>query len=176
MAAQCLGSFGSHKWRYHQYLKEKYYQNLPKDREGDEGIHGFSKETVWVNKRYIPTDLRSTAPVARHKLMTPDQLPQAEKHWVPDGEQSLRSISRASEETCIYRSQPSTRSEQWSTLRQMLPSYGTPIRKGPPNWGTGMALPPVVTPKKQSRFPHINSPMTKYTDDMHLTNRLFRLH
>ncbi|XP_071963963.1 uncharacterized protein [Antedon mediterranea] len=175
MSGECMGTFGSYQWRYPQYLMEKYYQNVT-PAAGDDGVQGASTETVWVNKRYIPTDLRSTAPVARHKLMTPTNLPQVEKHWVPYGEPSLSRILRATEEQFIYKSQPSTRSEQWSTLRQLLPSYGRPIRKCPPNWGTGIALPPLVTPKREERFPHINSPMTRYTDDMHLTNRLFRLH
>ncbi|XP_022099442.1 uncharacterized protein LOC110983991 [Acanthaster planci] len=178
MTAQCMGNFGSHKWLYPEYLLDKYEDRVlkPRNEQNETDICGYSKDTVWVNKRYIPTDLRSTAPVPRHKLMAPKALPLAEPHWVPLGEPSLRSISRAKEEAGICVSSPSTRCEEWSTLRQMLPSSGRPITFSPPNWGTGMAMPPRMVREKQTRFPHINSPMTRYTDDMHLTNRLFKLH
>lgn len=89
MTAQCMGNFGCHKWLYPQYLndalQEKYqliryspngYQPLAfRDRRnGVDKIDGDCQETVWVNKRYIPTDLRSTAPVPRHKLLAPKKV------------------------------------------------------------------------------------------------------
>lgn len=88
MTAQCMGNFGCHKWLYPQYLndalQEKYqlirfspngYQPLAcKESNNDDKIDGDSHETVWVNKRYIPTDLRSTAPVPRHKLLAPRKV------------------------------------------------------------------------------------------------------
>jgi hypothetical protein len=97
-----MGNFGSHKWLYPDYLLDKYEERVlrPRQEENPTAIAGYSGDTVWVNKRYIPTDLRAT----------------------------------------------------------------------------GMASPPAMVRQKQSRFPHINSPMTRYTDDMHLTNRLFKLH
>ncbi|KAJ8045758.1 hypothetical protein HOLleu_08831 [Holothuria leucospilota] len=88
-------------------------------------------------------------------------LPATDRHWVPLGEASLRSISRSGEENQIFVSATSTRSEEWSTLRQILPSIGRPQRQRPPNWGTGLARPPHMTEIKQSRFPHVNSPMTR---------------
>lgn len=89
------------------------------------------------------------------------QLPATDRHWVPLGEASLRSISRSGEENQIFVSATSTRSEEWSTLRQILPSIGRPQRQRPPNWGTGLARPPHMTEIKQSRFHHVNSPMTR---------------
>ncbi|XP_041468808.1 uncharacterized protein LOC121418774 [Lytechinus variegatus] len=182
MTAQCMGNFGAHKWRYPEFVAERYGrsnrspepENQPK--QDDVAIQGVSDQTVWVNKRYIPTDLRSTAPVPRHKLLAPRRLPQAERHWVPLGEASLRQFSRAMEERELYVSQPSTRSEDWSTLRQILPSKGLPLRHSPPNWGTGSAYAPPMIGARQRRFPHINSPMTRYVDDMHTTHKLFKLH
>ncbi|XP_072164288.1 uncharacterized protein [Diadema setosum] len=177
-----MGNFGAHKWRYHETLADYFNRSngtfVPtSDTKQDEvNIQGDSRETVWVNKRYIPTDLRSTAPVPRHKLLAPRQLPQAERGWVPMGEASLRQISRANEEKELYVSQPSTRSEDWSTLRQMLPSTGRPLRFSPPNWGTGHAYAPPMIGHRQTRFPHINSPMTRYVDNMHTTHKLFKLH
>ncbi|XP_078001067.1 uncharacterized protein LOC144453619 [Glandiceps talaboti] len=160
MAAQSFGAFGAYKYLYSRY------------QEPDSGEF----QTVWVSKRYIPTDLRSTAPVPRHKLMSSSGMPQANPSWVPLGEPSLGMIDRGFEEKEIYASQPSTRAEEWSTLRQVLPSRGRPYRHGPPNWGTGITDPPRLISRQQSRFPHINSPMTRYVDDMHATNRLFKLH
>ena len=68
----------------------------------------------------------------------------------------------------------STRCEDWSTLHRTLPSVGYPLKESPPNWGTGASPAPKMTNKKIERFPAINSPMTRYVDDMAKTNRLFR--
>ncbi|XP_002731026.1 uncharacterized protein LOC100374962 [Saccoglossus kowalevskii] len=160
MAAHCCGSFGAYKHLYSRH------QDLSTD-----GL-----ETVWVSKRFIPTDLRSTAPVPKHKPMVSREYQQLPSYWVPLGEPSLKVIDRGYEEREIYASQPSTRSEEWSSLRQILPSRGTCRRGYPPNWGTGIAVPPPTSPYKETRFPHINSPMTRYVDHMHQTNRLFKLH
>lgn len=175
-----MGNFGMYKMFYPQYLDKQWneYKALEakSQEQDDKHIRGFSPDTVWVNKRYIPTDLRSTAPVARHKLIAPRCLPPSKKEWIPIGEASVRDFSRAREETDIHASSPSTRCEEWSTLRQLLPSRGRSLTHSPPNWGTGAAYPPEMLGRKQTRFPHLNSPMTRYTDDMHLTNRLYKLH
>lgn len=165
MAAQCMGNFGMYKMFYPQYLDKQWneYKALEakSQDQDDKDIRGFSPDTVWVNKRYIPTDLRSTAPVARHKLIAPRCLPPSKKEWIPIGEASVRDFSRAREETDIHASSPSTRCEEWSTLRQLLPSRGRSLTHSPPNWGTGAAYPPDMLGRKQTRFPHLNSPMTR---------------
>jgi len=165
MAASCLGTFGTY-----QYMWSRHAFN---DGQGD-------GSTVWVTKRYKPTDLRVTAPVPRQKLMAPEvkDLPRPADHWMPPRHASWHTsaASRDHEANAIYRSQPSTRCEEFSTLREMLPSNGRPVRSRPPNWGTWYAQPPHLQSDNQRRFPHINSPMTRYVDDMHLTNRLFKLH
>lgn len=164
MTANCLGSFGTY-----QYVWSRHFNEANPDANR-------SKETVWVTKRYIPTDLRVSAPVPIQKLMAPDvkELPRPADHWLlPRLESKSNRLNR---ERYVYTSQPSTRCEEWSTLRQMLPSAGGPVRIGPQNWGSGASAPPNVTPELNRRFPHINSPMTRYVDDMHLTNRLFKLH
>ncbi|XP_046375975.1 uncharacterized protein LOC124148751 [Haliotis rufescens] len=163
MAALSMGAFGL---SYQKYLQEQG----DRERELNRG-----PGAVWVTKRYIPTDLRVTAPVPRHKFLAPADLPTVEEHWLPVGEPPLRSFDRR-EEKMIYASHPSSRSEEWSTLRQTLPSRGGHKKPCPPNWGTGTSLPPIVTERTVSRFPIVNSPMTRYVDDMHLTNRLFKLH
>ncbi|KAL5008898.1 hypothetical protein ScPMuIL_014479 [Solemya velum] len=166
MAAHSMGSFGAYKHAYSRYIAGL------RDSENNEA----RPETVWVTKRYIPSDLRTTAPVPRHKLLAPKILPASEEHWVPVTDPPLWRFDRGFEGT-IFPSTPSTRSEEYSTLRQMFPSKGLPVKFSPQNWGTGTGRPPDYLEKlSRKRFPIINSPMTRYVDDMHLTNRLFKLH
>lgn len=155
MAASSMGQFGSHKiaWHLQRQGIEKYLPPLAND------------DTVWVTKRYVPTDLRAKAPVPRHKLIASDvkQLPMPEPFWIPSVERTNPwSFSREHEESGqSLVSQPSTRCEEWSTLRQMLPSRGSSLRQRPSNWGTGYIEPPDRTLNVQRSFPHINSPMTR---------------
>ena len=159
MAASCLGNFGTYKytslasrardgvdWRGNQY------QQQPSCQEG----------MVWVTQRYTPTDLRVTAPVPRHKPMAVDvkTLPVPPAHWLNPRELSPWEYTRETS-SLNYQSHPSTRSEEWSTLRQMLPSSGRPCKTRPPNWGTGYNRPPSMTSNHLQKFPHINSPMTR---------------
>lgn len=167
-----MGAFGAYKQAYSRYLQE-LEQREKELEEGDEDSPEV--ETVWVTKRYVPTDLRLTAPVPRHKLFAPKDLPYPERHWIPVRDPPLRSFERSAS-AIIYRSHPSTRCEEFSTLRQMLPSYGSVRKLNPPSWGTSYSLPPIVIDRPTKRFPLVNSPMTRYVDDMHLTNRLFKLH
>jgi len=84
----------------------------------------------------------------------------APAHYVPTHEASIKSFSRASEEKDTYARCQSTRCEEWSTLRQMYPSKGHILRHLPPKWGTCCDTESQWSKKKQTRFPHINSPMT----------------
>ncbi|KAK7504308.1 hypothetical protein BaRGS_00004612 [Batillaria attramentaria] len=168
MAAASMGAFGAYKLQYHRYL-----QKLAEREQEEEDPEN---ETVWVTKRYDPLDLRVVAPVPRHKLLAPKaNAGAAEEHWVPVGDPPLRSFERGRARV-VFASYPSTRSEDWSTLRQMLPSRGAPHRVRPPNWGTGLAPPPFIKERAPPRLPHVNSPMTRYVDDMHTTNKLFRIY
>lgn len=153
MAALSMGNFGAYKMAYNKYLHEREERERASLKE--------DPETVWVTKRYIPTDLRVTAPVPRHKLVAPRTLPVADPHWVPPIDPPLRSFDRGPE-SFIFKSHPSTRCEEYSTLRQMLPSNGSLYRISPPNWGTGCGVPVYYTERPQRRFPTINSPMTRY--------------
>ena len=152
-----MGSFGAYKHAYSKYKQEleareqEFMKNEP---------HIPEPQTVWVTKRYIPTDLRVTAPVPRHKLFAPKSLPQADYHWIPRMDPPLRSFER-SPERAIFASHPSSRCEEYSTLRQMLPSSGSSWKRSPPNWGTSYGDPPSLIDKPPKRFPIINSPMTR---------------
>lgn len=151
-----MGAFGIYKHAWNRRLQHMHEQVDQQDPRND---------VVWVTKRYIPSDLRVSAPVQRHKPMAVSvrSLPRPEKHWVPTSEASLRAYQKENSKPMTYRfvSQPSTRCEEWSTLRQMLPSGGWPCSLRPPNWGTGYGPPPKTADKLQRRFPHINSPMTR---------------
>lgn len=120
-------------------------------------------ELVWVNHWYTPEDLRSSAPAQRHKFLAQPQLNLSTlpTHWTRQNEAPLRLFSRSHEERRIQSSHPSSRCEEWSTLRQMLPSKGHCNRHLPPKWGTGTSTPPTWEQKVPKRFPVINSPMTK---------------
>ena len=133
-------------------------------------------DVVWVNKRYIPIDLRSTAPVARLKFINPSTFPPVPTAWKQPVQPAIQYFSRQKEESQFYPFSPSTRCEEWSTLRQMLPSRGRPLKQLPPRWGCNQTTPIDFVANKEKRYPKINSPMTKYVDELHVTNRLFKLH
>jgi hypothetical protein len=146
MAAQCLGGF-------------LYgYKN-----RGE--IHPKNSEVVWVNKRYCPLDMRSSAPVPRSKFLleqrTSEEISAIPTHWKKDVEPSLKTFSRHLEEEQWYPSSQATRCQEWSTLRQILPSRGIPDRLIAPRWGTNITNNMNFQPSTERKFPHINSPMTR---------------
>lgn len=121
-----------------------------------------SNYVSWVLKRFNPADERDLAPVPRHKILTPSQLPRPRSFWVPNRTPRPRSFDRSSEEQPhVFRSAISTRCEDWSTLREMLPSRGRAIRSKPPEWAARSHEAPFMTTTIQTRFPHINSEMTR---------------
>ena len=138
------------------YTRHVWSAKFPRNRHND---------LVWVNRWYTPEDLRSSAPTQRHKFLAQPQpvLNSLPIHWVPLSETPLKSFSRASEEKHLQVSDPSSRCEQWSTLRQMLPSRGhcEGAHSKPPKWGTGSSQSPPWSLRKPKRYPHINSPMTR---------------
>ena len=155
MTATCMGTFGTYQYMWSHNIRE-----LSKVKPTECN----SKSTVWITKRYIPTDLRVQAPVPRHKLIAPDvrDVPVPEKHWIPQPRNIPAKGHYANRlQKDIFPSSPSTRSEEWSTLRQMLPSRGRSHKVYPVNWGTGSSPPPSMSSHQQTYFPHINSPMTR---------------
>jgi len=142
-------------------------------------IYLQSNEVVWVNKRYVPIELRSTAPVPRHKLLNNKNITsESIATWRrPIIEPPIHSYKRQPNESLFQHSSPAYQCQEWSTLRQMLGSRGVVVKKSPPLWGTNQAEPNTFDDGRRcSRFPVINSPMTSYVDAMHVTNRLFTLH
>lgn len=148
-------------------------------------------EVVWCHKRYIPTDLRSTAPVPRHKFLNPRILTCDTTGWEKLVDPPMQFYMRCSSprhagivehdkesgRKCYF-SAPSSRCEEWSTLREMLPSIGFQQKKpSPPPWGVSHAAPNLkYKTKPDTNLPMINSEMTSYIDTMHVADRLFRLY
>ena len=150
------------------------------------GFGGFSKQywnvsiphtqynkLTWTTRRYTPTDLRSTMPVQAHKFIGPTRpWSSIQRCWVTRPEPSPQTYSAqprpgtsrtaAAEGHLMCPSSPATRSEEWSTLRQMLPSKGQYMKQRPHKWGTSgdLAL-PNITNTRPTHFPKYNSPMTK---------------
>lgn len=93
----------------------------------------------------------------------PDNLNNIPKAWCYQVNAPSELYCRDKEELRLLPYSHATRCEEWSTLRQMLPSKGYINKYASPRWGTG---PPHNVSYKQeapSRFPHINSPMTRYS-------------
>ncbi|KAF6023996.1 hypothetical protein EB796_017693 [Bugula neritina] len=171
----------------HQPRKSKLGLEVPPTNNKDDnhydhvahaGLQDFNPEVTWVVKRYMPLDERTYAPVPRHKyILKPSGVPPPPQ-WIPPKADSFPEgikFSRLRAERQSYSSAPYTRDEKWSTLREMLPSSGRAIRTHAPNWSTKPSTAPLMTNTVQSRFPIVESPMSRFVADMHLTNREFKL-
>ena len=125
-----------------------------------------NNELVWVKRIYNPEDLRCTTPAPRHKLLTENPTKnEVPDHWVsPILEGAPRSFSRQAEERPSYTYNPASRCVAWSTLRQTLPAKGHSQPMHPPKWGVGTTEPARWSDQRPKRYPHMNSPMTKYVD------------
>lgn len=117
-------------------------------------------ETTWVVQRYVPTDLRALKPVARYKpIIDHSKLPSIDKNWYNSRTELPESGEGLVES--YENSRPSTRCQEWSVLRQMMPSRGSALRRSPPNWGTAFSQKPEFSINDTKDFPIINSPMTR---------------
>ena len=183
-----------HGWRKDKILKEKIKPpcvELAKKREKPQAenllapapepaIKKKEKQTknvevVWVLQRSNPDDPRHNIPAPRYKFLysypppkldnvlqpLENVLPKLGKKWVTQSSESVGT----------------TRCEDWSSLREMMPSRGIPvIRKIPPGWGIGSSSPPDFVFKKIKHFPKVASPMSQFVDHVHKVDRLFLVH
>ena len=134
------------------------------------------REIVWVTKAYNPIDLRSSAPVRRHKPLIPDM-----SEYKPTKAELLPKINKI--DKCIvgrthFTSTRATQCEDRNTLTLMKPTTGISIKRRAPNWGTAGGKPPKMYATKcvKHQYHKFSSPMTRYVDHMHHTNKLFKLH
>ncbi|KAI0207971.1 hypothetical protein LSAT2_007358 [Lamellibrachia satsuma] len=167
MAAPCIGVVGP------------FCPPFPQIQQHAQTERNLNDDVLWVQKRYTPNDLRFDAPVPRYKMVLRDgrTMQPPPMHWVKPLRANLRHYWRDRESPAIYSSQLQTRCEEWSTLRELLPSRGrASIYLQPPKWGTGASKPPYMTTDRQRQFPIVWSPMSRFIDEMHKTNREFRLY
>lgn len=120
---------------------------------------------AWVNRRHTPSDLRSTIPAQAHKFLDSHRPPcSVPPCWVPRPEVPPRksSCDQTAEGRLLTPSSPATRSEEWSTLRQMIPSRGHYLRNKPQKWGTSgdLAL-PTISGNRPQDYPKVKSMMTR---------------
>lgn len=140
-------------------------------------------EVVWVRRRIDIIDPRFEAPAPRYKIVArdPDTVcvdrrkyaaavdpcslptPPTPKCWTREAEKA------------IFVSQHHTRCEQWSTLREMLPSRGRAEPQKQPNWGTGRGVAPSLVGTRASRFPVYDSEMTRFVKVAHAVDPQFHL-
>ncbi|CAL1533885.1 unnamed protein product [Lymnaea stagnalis] len=163
MAASCYGTFGL--WK-HQYSS---YQN--------EGFSRPDSEMVWVTQRYNPLDERVRAPVPRHKLFVPrtTPLPESERYWIPKSTTSPTTFGNAHRSNFMFVSHPATRCEDYSTLRQMLPTYSNIVRVDQAKWGVSGSMTERQTARMPLRFPHVNGCFTKFIDEGNRIHQGFKL-
>merc|ERR1711931_221 len=157
-----MSGLAGHNWYVDRFnARQRMLKTIPDDKE--------HKQIVWVDKAYNPTDLRASFPVPRHNPLVSSQT------YKPDHEEILPHVQKI--EGCIvsspYPSTVATRCEDSHTLTAMLPTTGIPIKQRPPNWGTASGGPPILyNTRKHNRYHKFSSPMTRYVDQMHHTNKL----
>ena len=135
-----------------------------------------SDEVVWVQRRINLQDPRFNAPVGRYKVILPDyrKLPAPCGAWIRTPEYQQSQFWRPEDQNTLV-TQKNSRCEDWSTLRQMLPSRGYYKASVPPKWGIEAGRPPIPTDEPQTRFPQIRSTMSAFTDVAQVIDPTFRL-
>ena len=128
------------------------------------------KSLVWTNS-LSTADPRHTKPSQARKFVNTSSTPMpasaVPSYWLPVNQASQEPSreaqekpSREAQEKKIFLSCRATRCEDWSTLRQMLPSRGYHKGCQPPKWGTSPAITPTFHVSRPMRYPKINSLMT----------------
>lgn len=140
--------------------------------------YGYSKnifpknnEHVWVVRTFNPKEPRTTGtvPVPRHKFLYPgpEKVHDVPNDWCLHVDPPIFSYAVPSYQKRFYPSSQATRCEEWSTLRQTLPTRGILKRESSQRWGVGkMPSQPKTAENNPKRYPHINSPMTRYSSSM----------
>lgn len=58
-----------------------------------------------------------------------------------------------------------SRDENWSSLREMVPTTGRPYRHRPPSWGVSADVPPELVADSYERYPKVFSAMSRHRTD-----------
>ena len=136
----------------------------------------------WQTKYYDPQDNRTkNVPSIPRAYST---LPCREPMGYPDPKELYRpQVPPARYSTTMRmhaiptKPSPSTKIEEWSTLRQMMPSQGSQSFKPvPENWGTGGGYPSkYVSGDQQPSFNRVNSAMSRFAHDSWFHDRNFKM-
>lgn len=123
-------------------------------------------ELVWVVRAFNPKEPRTigTVPVPRHKFLYPgpEKLPDISSDWRLHADSPISSYSVQPSKKRFFPSSHATRCEEWSTLRQCLPTKEIIHREAAPRWGVGaMPAKPKTLNRLPKRHPYINSPMSR---------------
>lgn len=136
-------------------------------------------ELAEIQRKSALTKLSSNTVLIASQLKSLDSnvavLPSISSVWRRPVDPPIQFYARPDKEYKVFPYSPLSRCEEWSTLRQMLPSTGLVLKKYPPRWGSNPAEPVKFSGDKGVHFPIINSPMTSYVDEMHATHHLFKL-
>ena len=132
-------------------------------------------EIIWIMNPCNTDDVRPSFPVPRYKIYYPNPLQKLDQSFQLAENRLLPQWGKKYA-TPFCPSSHSSRSEDWSVLRAMLPSKGISVKKSSPNWGTGSGSPPKFVRRKVSYFPRVESAMSKFTEKAHQNDRLFRLY
>eukprot|EP01135_Chromosphaera_perkinsii_P012067 Nk52_evm5s2579 gene=Nk52_evmTU5s2579 len=133
---------------------------------------------LWHRKKFSPLDQRFECPhIPKKPLRIPEVVPD---NWIPRTDPELYyTLSLPAIPDEGYLAQRSTRCEEWSVLKQMLPSKPT-VKKNPEadhGWGV-KAFPPVVLNRpgeERTNYNLIGNPATKYYDSMIKADKQFYL-
>ena len=85
-------------------------------------INSGTNELIWKLNNLSPRDPRADKPVASSVSAEQTSVNKLPPDWRLPVDPSIKFYSRHHEEKGFLKFSPSTRCEEWSTLRQMLPS------------------------------------------------------
>lgn len=123
----------------------------------------MENEVAWVSDKNTTDTTFTTIPVPKHKIVKEAlDINEIPDYWIPPLVEDLP-VSEAEinkNEKCKA-SLPSTRCEEWSTLRQMKPSTSRLTRLAASSWGCLPANIPAKEEDVPERYSKINSSMTK---------------
>ena len=113
MASGSMGSFGAYKLAYSRHRSAIEESEREIARRVAEGPKPARPESVWIVKRYIPQDLRVTAPVPRYKALVENarDLPVDKEYesWIPPSGTPMSDFVRNNQNDEMFCSTPSTR-------------------------------------------------------------------
>uniref|UniRef100_A0A1I8HLM1 Ribosome biogenesis protein NOP53 n=1 Tax=Macrostomum lignano TaxID=282301 RepID=A0A1I8HLM1_9PLAT len=134
-------------------------------------------QLVWLKQSVDHVEPRPVRPASRHKLLVLRSPARPQPEWLLGWQPEPlpptdRCLPAADGNPLRLLSHPSTRCEDWSTLRQLLPSRGRPLAAAWDQPG-GNPAPPVASGRPATSFPRMRSEMTSFCDAMFVNDKDF---